>query len=73
MATCVSVPGGQGHGRDGAPRALFRQPLALQWFEEGKQGVQKRSEEERQAGMTCDLLKNSSLELNSSSFVILTV
>jgi hypothetical protein len=50
MATCVTVPGGQGHGRDGAPRALFRQPLALQWFEEGKKGVQKRSEGERQAG-----------------------
>ncbi|KAF2423690.1 hypothetical protein EJ08DRAFT_652575 [Tothia fuscella] len=30
------------------PRALFRQPMALQWFEDGQ--LRKRSEEERQAG-----------------------
>ncbi|KAK9489784.1 bacterial low temperature requirement A protein-domain-containing protein [Lipomyces doorenjongii] len=30
------------------PRALFRQPLALQWLEDGK--LMKRSEAERQAG-----------------------
>lgn len=29
-------------------RALFKQPLALQWFEDGR--LKKRSDEERQAG-----------------------
>lgn len=31
------------------PNALFRQPLALQWFEDGE--LKKRSEGERQAGV----------------------
>lgn len=31
------------------PNALFRQPLALQWFEDG--ALRRRSEGERQAGM----------------------
>lgn len=30
------------------PRYLFRQPVALQWFDNGK--LVKRQEEERQAG-----------------------
>tara|TARA_R110002060_G_scaffold14487_2_gene20295 strand:+ start:521 stop:652 length:132 start_codon:yes stop_codon:yes gene_type:complete len=30
------------------PRALFRQPLALQWFQDGE--LKKRKEDERQAG-----------------------
>jgi low temperature requirement protein LtrA len=37
-------------GSQSRPRALFTQPRALQWFEEGKEGVQKRGCEERQAG-----------------------
>lgn len=32
------------------PSALFRQPLALQWFEQGVKGIQKRKTGERQAG-----------------------
>ena len=30
------------------PRALFRQPLALQWYQDGE--LVKRKENERQAG-----------------------
>lgn len=30
------------------PRALFRQPLALQWFQDGE--LIRRKDEERQAG-----------------------
>ena len=34
------------------PRALFRQPLALQWYQDGE--LVKRKENERQAGKwTC--------------------
>jgi hypothetical protein len=32
------------------PNALFRQPLALQWFEDGDPVVKRRLEGERQAG-----------------------
>ncbi|OJJ36984.1 hypothetical protein ASPWEDRAFT_67296 [Aspergillus wentii DTO 134E9] len=38
----------EAHNLQPNPRFLFRQPLALQWFENGK--LVKRSEEERQAG-----------------------
>lgn len=46
----VAMPDGE-TGAQTRPRALFRQPRALQWFEDGKTGVQKRDCEERQAGM----------------------
>lgn len=36
------------------PRALFRQPLALQWFEDGE--LVKRKEGERQAGKGTSML-----------------
>jgi hypothetical protein len=47
----MSVPTGVGiecHDLQSNPRFLFRQPRALQWFENG--GLVKRSEDERQAG-----------------------
>ncbi len=44
------------------PRALFRQPLALQWFQDGE--LVKRKEDERQAGRLSHLVGiTSSLEL----------
>jgi len=36
------------------PRALFRQPLALQWFDDGE--LVKRREDERQAGKNTFLI-----------------
>ncbi|KIW05434.1 uncharacterized protein PV09_03944 [Verruconis gallopava] len=45
----VAMQDGQ-TGSQPRPRALFLQPRALQWFEDGKQGVQTRSSQERQAG-----------------------
>jgi hypothetical protein len=45
MSTAVTP----GHGQNVAiPRALFRQPKALQWFEDGK--LMKATQGERQAG-----------------------
>jgi hypothetical protein len=46
MASITHISSGE--GKTEKPRALFRQPLALQWFEDGQ--LKKRSEEERQAG-----------------------
>ena len=46
----VAMPDGE-TGSQARPRALFTQPRALQWFEDGKEGVQKRGCEERQAGL----------------------
>jgi len=50
-----------------APRALFRQPLALQWFEDGE--LMKRKEGERQAGKGTSLfLSNYILFVTYSCF-----
>jgi hypothetical protein len=48
MASIVAIAS-QGSGKSEKPRALFRQPLALQWQEDGQ--LKKRAEGERQAGM----------------------
>ena len=44
----ASIPGIDLSELQPTPRYLFRQPVALQWFENGK--LIKRHEEERQAG-----------------------
>ena len=44
----ASIPGIDFNELQPSPRYLFRQPVALQWFENGK--LVKRHEEERQAG-----------------------
>jgi hypothetical protein len=49
-ANMSEVVGSDMHKTSTQPkRALLRQPLALQWFEDGQ--LRKRSDEERQAGM----------------------
>jgi len=47
MASLTAVNTGE-NGKDATSRALFRQPLALQWYENGEKKT--RVEGERQAG-----------------------
>jgi hypothetical protein len=48
MASTTAISS-QGSEKVHKPRALFRQPLALQWQEDGH--LKKRAEGERQAGV----------------------
>jgi hypothetical protein len=50
----ASIVGIDAREHQPSPRYLFRQPVALQWFENGK--LMKRQEGERQAGKPSSLI-----------------